>query len=53
MLGSNTQLYAQKNAFSAFFIMSKKDVVVDKVLKQLTAHTGTHSIKTNHQSSYK
>jgi hypothetical protein len=44
----------RENADAANFIIiiiSKKDAVVDKVPKQPTTHTGTHSIKTNHQST--
>jgi hypothetical protein len=44
-----------ENADAADFIIiiiSKKDVVMDKVLKQPTTHTGTHSTKTNRQSPY-
>jgi hypothetical protein len=54
-LGSNTQLYAQENPDVAIIItiISKKDVVMDKVPKQPMTHIDTQSIKTNHQSSYK
>jgi hypothetical protein len=36
-----------------FSLLTKKDVVVDKVPKQPMTHTDTHSIKIDHQSSYK
>jgi hypothetical protein len=45
----------RENAYVAIIIIiiSKKDAVVDKVPKQATTHTGTHSIKSiiNHHTS--
>jgi hypothetical protein len=40
----NAQLYAQGNADAALLLSSsKKDVVMDKVLKQPMTHTSTHT----------